>query len=786
MRKKHLRLAAPIACSDILLEIRDELSKLRTTISQGAVAEQVDSLVLKIAERIGTGARPFKEELGIPQGQEVIDAATLVLLADSDGYSSYRDAEIAQRIDDETEPYDEQVAVLEVAIDELLELKASETRVFMDALPEVLEGIFSRGITDACVRKGPEEEWKKDYEAIVGKAKGRIIDSDPCGIGRKRLKELIEKHENIFKERRKGELSTLQGVREECEDCEYNTSDTVAAILEYSKKAYSFFKTPDGRSYIAFDIDGTGETVCVEMDLSAGSPYWRQLGLAGFLPQVLKHKAVAQALRDEALRSGNLVKPLTWIDATSEGAVFLLPHDGGDDIWRINCDGIRRVPNGLNEDHVFLNSSPLVQEPIEIDSSLATERVVEGIVKYRDVVRCSLACSPANQNLISAWFVSCLVREFFQTRAQVAGRGSFSTGKTAAASYFHLLLYGTGNIADLTSAASSLLRSREPIIFGDDEEENDLSEKEKRANRRAATGGARVMREVGTTDGLVIQPARNMRWTNGITEGMDATADRSRTLVVPFDAERWGNDNHDDAKIRQEILKNRSLIWSALAHIMSKDLLPLLNEEAERDRVRSLLKTRLKQHPKNRLLDHLVVMHAVLSVLNRWATFCTSVDDEAMGWITEQGDIERVTGEDADEVVRHLTLVARRVVGQGASSLGTWPAKKWIEKKVKGIEEPRVIGWKATAGDLWEMFYLARKDGGLYGNPPFKNAGSVGCKLGNSLRGGTLAAAGWQVKPPPKDVTSAKRVWTIIAPVDLVPFAFAAEPANEGKSSKQQ
>lgn len=773
-------------------EIKKVLDDIRQSTHRCAAPKEVDEKILRAARVIGNYSKPLKEAMGSKQAKDlVLDHAEGVLIEIVEGEQDKTTCspdEVKRTIRRATQTFDEEIEALNILIEELC--STSDLKTFMETYPGVVAAIFDKGIprwrwdgseNDEKMPESVREKGEEDERAIVECNVNKIIAADSCSIGEDRLRKFIMNARNEYIERKKEELkaapsaAVLLEVVNQCEYKELGLRETAALAVEFALREYNFFRTTDGEAYVAMDVAGDGKLACVKMDIKHDqSMYWRELNKAHLYPQLAKSKIIAQGLCYEAQRSGTLVHRLVWLDMAPSGCVYLHPHDGSNQVVRVSKHSVTLVENGTNQDEVFLTTSPQVEVPFEIDPHLSANKTKKGIRLLRDHVVHSAACSPKNQNLLAAWFVSVFVRRLFGTKAQIAGHGDQSQGKSAAASYWHLLEYGVAEIADATASAAHVLRSKEPIHWGDDEEDDDLTEAQKRANRRASTGASRVMRDASSNDGLVIQRAQSMRFTNSITP-MNNNPDRSRTLVVHFDVGKYGSDNHDDFFIRQSILGNRGLIWSALMQLVKRNLLPTLANAKEMTRVRTALRKRLKGHPKHRLMEHLVVMHAALTSLNNQVKFCAVPDAEVFSWIKEQAYIEATTATETDDVVANLLIVAHRVVGKDPDEekewrdVHDWQVSSWILGPKNGVEgHKKVVGWKATSEQLLILISRARRDAGLMGKLPFKNAGSLGSRLGNSVRVGTLADANWQVTPPPKKATSSKRAWTIIPPADLV------------------
>lgn len=767
---------------ECIQEIAASFETLRDGLTQGLTTEEIDQRVIGTAQLIGKRSLYLKEDMGSPRATElVMEPAIKVLLdlVEEHQYMTfYTPAEVQAEIEHNTVPFDLEMEALNDRLNELCSI--TDLTAFRAVLPDLLQGLFEKGITRP-IWDGDEadnltekawEKVQKDYKAIVDGGIDRIVAADPCKIGERRLWEIIKAKKDEYVEAQQAQQlkrtpGTLAEVLNRCENKKTTTRHTAAMAAEFAAEHYVFFRTTDKCGYAAMDVAGDGKRVCVHIDLNPVSAFWIELSRAGCLPDISAHRAVARAILFEALRSGNRVVSRTWLDSSSDGSIFLHPHDGQDRVWRVYSGGVEAVPNGTNAQKVFVTTSPLMSEPIPVDPSISIQSAKQGIQLFRDLLVRTAACSPANQNLLAAWNLSSLVRRRYSTRAQIAGHGEQNQGKTAAPTRYNKLSYGDRQIADMTAAAAHVLRSLEPIIYGDDEEEQDLSEQEKRSHRRASTGAERVMRDSSSVDGLVIQPAQNLRWTNAITP-MDNNPDRSRTLVVLFDVKRWGQHDHDDGEVRREIVAKRGLIWSAILQLAAHEMLPRLNDAKEQKRVRDLLRERLKDHPKDRLLDHLVVMHTALASLNAWVNVCGDVDQEVLTWIENQAAIEKATATETDDIVANLTLLGQKLVGKPPQDLQGWQVKQWIFEQKKGLEDRRAVGWTATSRQLEIMIMKARKEAGIVGKPPFKNAGSLGSRLGNSVKAGTFKDAGWSVVPPDKDETSAKRVWTVIPPREVV------------------
>jgi hypothetical protein len=238
-----------------------------------------------------------------------------------------------------------------------------------------------------------------------------------------------------------------------------------------------------------------------------------------------------------------------------------IPLKDSSKLLMITADGITTVPNGTNDDNLWIEHPDLDPEAEALDFIAGDPNV--GLAEFESLFVNNLPTRLPEM----AWFIAMaevgfpFVRDACDKRMIVEHSGATGDGKTSAAemSCDVVGLRFTGD----ASVPWMSRRGDVGLLVMDNKEQADMSQSFSNWLLYLATGGGRD--RVGVANSL-------RRPTGVITsiEGPDRTEALDRLVEVEMNAHERNRAIYDDAKIRKEIRRKRNLIVSALVHVLQR------------------------------------------------------------------------------------------------------------------------------------------------------------------------------------------------------------------------
>ena len=478
----------------------------------------------------------------------------------------------------------------------------------------------------------------------------------------------------------------------------------------------------------------------------------------GLLPTEQPGRSVWESLASEGYNSGRKIDLGGWLH-TDRGTdtVFLNLNSPNNIIIKITPAGIEEIQNGLNQDHILLQSSGKIK-PFNY---LPETTIEEAVSELRKLLFDNLSCETTQKYLLLCWFISTFVSDFSPHVAPLLkAAGETASGKTTAARLLEYLLYGDEHLGEISVAGAYADASQNPMLVIDNLENQDIKQEMLKFLLLVATRGSKVKRKGGTESGVTEESPKALVMVTAIEPFVKSEL-INRTFEVSF-AKQYHNEGFIDDEVTRQILKKRDIILSGLLKLIQKEILPNLKK---RTAYITALNVDHKGHSKERMNAYLALMMLILDRMliywdvkqhlkasDIWHTWIITQDQLAKEHEVSSNDILRLL----DGLIREYRLrmneqelKPHRVYGYeeevyqythpeyGITITRTLP--KFIDDNKEHTES--FIEFEATSKDLTYAFTRFCKNNGLAN--PYSSAAIFGSRLKNDRK--LLAKGGWEL-----------------------------------------
>lgn len=478
--------------------------------------------------------------------------------------------------------------------------------------------------------------------------------------------------------------------------------------------------------------------------------------------------SIWEALRCIAYNSGRRIDRAQWIytDARTD-TIYLNLNGANNTILKVNREGICEVPNGMNEDHILLNSS----HKMTPFNYLPDTDISEGMTALQELVFNNLTCEKKQRYFILCWFISGFLQDFVPYQALMKFAGTSGSGKSTAAKLLTTLMYGNEQLGELTGAAAYSLAAQNPLLVIDNLESKDITRTIQKFLLLAATRGQKEKRTSGTETETTEESPRALICVTAI-EPFTLPELINRTYDLSFDYKKYGDESFYETQVLSNIKKKRDLILSALLKFIQKEILPDVGKCQD---YITVLRKEYKGHAKERTNEYLAMLMVILDKALNYIPYYTDEDllngietgaaDIREGWIEEQNTRAKDTESGSNNILKLLDGLLREYLHKFKDSSIEAQYKAEYEGEVFVLNHPEYgleiiktkpkthededgsrystahIEFMASSADLVHTFDRFCRNNGL--KNPYESAAVFGARLKNDMV--LMKKGGWEL-----------------------------------------
>jgi len=347
------------------------------------------------------------------------------------------------------------------------------------------------------------------------------------------------------------------------------------------------------------------------------------------LPTKEPGRSVWESLASEGYNTGRQIDVARWVytDRATD-TIFLNLNSQGNMILKVSPTGITEIENGLNDDHVLLQSSKKIM-PFNFRPDADIQ---EGFAAFKELVFDQLTCAPEQRYLITCWMMTCFLLDMVSSQGHMKFAGGTGCGKSTAAKFITILLYGSEHLEDPSAAAAFALASQNPLLVIDNLESDDFTKSIMKFLLLAATRGQKSKRTSGTESDTTEESPRALVLITAIEPFIKPEL-INRTIEIEF-SKKYCSDGFIEDEVTRALIKKRDLILSAMIKLIQKDILP--NLAKRRDYI-TILQKEYRGHSKDRMNEFWALMMLLLEKMLPHIPF---YDENHFMFGVETGDAE--------------------------------------------------------------------------------------------------------------------------------------------------
>ena len=393
-------------------------------------------------------------------------------------------------------------------------------------------------------------------------------------------------------------------------------------IYEHFEANGKFFRDREHNVYLLYQNRiyeiGNNRPFNALMDKSGGLLVNRAPG-----PQVW------EALANKGYNDGKQISMASWISTKERTSAIYINFNAEDStILKISPEGIKEVPNGLNEDDVLLKSSAKI-EPL---SFMPGASIRESLEAVKTLILDSMTCDIEQRYLIICWAISAFLLDFMPYQAIMKFSGGSASGKSTAAKLLSKLIYNKEELVNVSSAAAYSLSSQNPMVILDNLEESDRGKALKMFLLLCATGGAKEKRAGGTDSETIQEKPKSLVLITAI-EPLEEPELINRTVDIEF-SKKWKRQDFVESSVLRAISKQRDSILSDILKLIQADILPNLEEGIQANL--TILKEQYNGHSKDRSDEYLALLMLILKKILPHMPLHGKNDDTEIGTMAAQ------------------------------------------------------------------------------------------------------------------------------------------------------
>lgn len=374
----------------------------------------------------------------------------------------------------------------------------------------------------------------------------------------------------------------------------YSDADITEIIANwFGKNDGRFFVDAEDECYLHFG----GQVYLISDNIRFNSLMAKN---TDFSPANTQGRFIWKRLQSHAFNSNEKVKVGHWssFDVLND-TLYINLHNNDGQILKIQPGLVEAIENG-GEDGVLLIPNKQDFEPItyiaDVDAGL------EMLDKY---VRQTIPAQTSDQWLIVNWLMGCFLMDLADTLPILKLEGISGGGKSKTAGRLSLLIYGKDILSVSTIASRYAEAARVPLLLEDNVEGRNMTRETRDYLLVASTGVTRRKRKSGTDSGTVKEQHKALTLLTGI-EPLDESELINRSYIIEINKHRFGIDGFSEFETRQNILKHRDEMLSAIFKLLATDILPELS--LNRKHFRTILDQKVGSRNKERTNEYLSTM----------------------------------------------------------------------------------------------------------------------------------------------------------------------------------
>lgn len=324
---------------------------------------------------------------------------------------------------------------------------------------------------------------------------------------------------------------------------------------------------------------------------------------------LLKNKTpgpqVWEAMANQGFNQGTRIDVASWLATEKRrGAIYINFNSADNTILRISADGIKEVPNGLNEDDVLLMASKKI-EPMEFNAGV---HVKEGLETLKRLVLDNMTCDLEQRYFVICWLITAFLLDFMPYQCLLKFSGRTSSGKTTAAELVSMVIYGKEELGIVSSAAAFSMASQNPLVILDNLEEQNRGKAIKDFLLLAATRGSKEKRAGGTDSDTIQEKPKSLVLITAIEPLVEPEL-INRTVDIEF-SQKHASKEFIKSAVLMDIAQERENMLSAILKLIQAEILPGM---AEGIRMKlAILKDEYRGHSKDRVDEYMALLMLIL------------------------------------------------------------------------------------------------------------------------------------------------------------------------------
>lgn len=468
-------------------------------------------------------------------------------------------------------------------------------------------------------------------------------------------------------------------------------------------------------------------------------------------------KFVNAEIKSLCFNRGDRLEAFSWVHTIDDGhgpVIYLNLKDPANRIVKLSAGDVELLENGTNPHAVLLAESSQMQ-PFTYDPEV---NVAAGMQGLKDLFFDVMTCEPAQRYLVMAWTLSAYLMPLSQTRALMKMEGGSGSGKTTAARFCSLLLYGADMVGRSSTAGDYSMGSTEPLIVKDNLETDDINKQALNFLLLAATGATNIKRQHGTESGITTEKLNCLVAITAI-EPFAKPELINRTYIVDF-SKKYQRSDFVETATSMKLVGRRNEILSAWIQVLAEKVLPEIRRHEEYIKY---IREQHKQFSKDRTTEFMALLVMIAKALLQYIPLPAELSADAGGrapefelldaWVRYQNEHARDSEQGTNTVLqlleglRRVFLIAFAQDDSGTDRLWCGMMGTHVDRiiAVDEFEEPTGLqsySFEASTSDLLAMFQRYAREHAI--KVPFQNARQLGVRINNELH--TLEAAGWTLK----------------------------------------
>lgn len=521
-------------------------------------------------------------------------------------------------------------------------------------------------------------------------------------------------------------------------------------LFQHFKNAGRFFRTKNDEVFLLYK----NKTYEISNNLPFNSLMMRTTDL---LPTREPGRSIWCALANRGYSHGVEIQAANWLFTDLQTDTIYINLNSPDNIILKIGHDIQEVPNGLNEDNVLLRTSNCI-EPF---SYMPDADIREGFTVLKELVFDNLTCEIEQRYLIICWIISAFLFDFSQMQVLMKFTGARASGKTTGARLISNLIYGMENVGSQSSASAFSEASRNPILFIDNLEQQNINPAMNDFLLLSASKSSKTKRASGTDSEVIKERPKSLVLTTAI-EPFTLSELISRTCEIDFNVKYW-NPEFMEGELVRKIVQHRDSVLSSILKIISGKILPQLDE---RKKYMTILRTDYKNHSMERNNEYLALLMLILKHILPHLPYYSKQSvmfgvesgetEIRRRWIEYQNERSREMSTGSNDILKMLNGIVREYLyimkernveegydpamgGQvfkfchpeyGLDIIKTKP-QEFLNKETGEYLTQVEISFTATPGEIVYAFDSYCKNKGL--KNPYSSAAVFGRRLENDL-----------------------------------------------------